>query len=139
MGKVLVGGNLEQTRFNPEYELDHNDRMQLAGIYSQPGFQILQRICGSEVDKFYIKLVNTESDDTAGVLAAHKMYKAAAQFYEGLVRRINEEMIQFTGTVVHNDKPEPDVTEGTLDFGEFASKVEDLPNVNFFASEEELF
>jgi hypothetical protein len=94
-----------------------------------PGFQIFQRICSAEVDKFFVRLVNADSSDQNEVIAAHNLAKAAAQFYAGLEKRINEEVTQFVGTPMNNDKPEADVTEGTLDLGEFASEFDNLPNL----------
>ena len=109
--------------FEPNLQLDRNDQAQLCQTYWQPGYKVIHRICRSEVDKFFLALINTPAGDRDAVEAAHKLAKAAAMFYEGITNRINEEVTQFTAAPRTTDTP-IDITEAILDIGEYVASRE---------------
>src|ERR1035437_4849777 len=74
-----------------EFELDDADRGILSSSVKQQGFDILQKIMEDQVRKFNLKLINTNPSDSAQVLANHYLAKAVAQFYTGLIERIETE------------------------------------------------
>lgn len=103
--------------FEPDLYLDRGDQAQLSQLVYLPGYKVLHRLFRSEVDKFFVVLLNTDADDDHAVVAAHKMAKAAAMFYEGVTNRVNEEVMQFTNAPRANDTP-VDLTEAVLDLGD---------------------
>lgn len=103
--------------FEPDLYLDRTEQAQLSQIVYLPGYKVLHRLFRSEVDKFFVVLLNTDAADDHAIVAAHKMAKAAAMFYEGVTNRVNEEVIQFTNAPRANDTP-IDITEAVLDLGE---------------------
>ena len=74
-----------------DFELDENDRAVLSSSVKQQGFDILQRIMEDQVRKFNFKLINTNPANSAEVIANHYLAKAVAQFYTGLIERIERE------------------------------------------------
>lgn len=108
--------------FAPELQLDPTDRAHLVQIATSEGFRVLQRIMKAEVDKFVLAQINADPSNEAEVLAAHRMAKAAAQFYQGMTNRINEELLQFNHIARANDVP-IDATEQLLDLGNLVEAV----------------
>lgn len=106
-------------KFNPSISLDRGEQAQLLQCVATPGYKILNRIMRAEVDKFFLALLNTRAGLETDVLAAHKLAKAAAQFYEGVTERINEELIQFQNAPMSTDRP-IDPTAAILDLGEYS-------------------
>ena len=107
---------------NPELQLEHGERAQLAAITAMEGYKILHRIMRSEVDKFFVALINAKPGDSKSVIASHLLAKAAAQFYQAVTNRINEEVTQYTAAPKVSDMP-VDVTEGLLDLGDIAEQL----------------
>lgn len=112
-------------QFDPEVNLDHTDRAYLVAIASMDGYKVLNRLMRAEVDKFIVAQINADPADEAAVLAAHRMAKAAAQFYTGLTNRVNEEIVQYTNAPRDTDKP-VDATEGLIDLGEAAAEFSNI-------------
>lgn len=102
--------------FEPALALDRGEQALLTQMYYQPGYKILHRVFRAEVDKFFLALVNTPADDIEAVVAAHKLAKAAAMFYEGITNRVNEEVLQFSAAPKASDAP-IDITS-VLDIGD---------------------
>lgn len=107
-------------------ELTGIDRAHLAVWLTEPSFKIVQRILEDEVKKFNINLINAETP--AEVVVRHGYAKVSAQIYQGLIDRINEEVMIYTKAVRTTDKP-VDATEESLDLGDIASVMEDVPNL----------
>lgn len=103
------------SNFAPELTIDPSDRAHLAQIATSAGFRVLQRLMRAEVDKFVLAQINADPANEAEVLAAHRMAKAAAQFYQGVTNRINEELFQFNNANVATPTVADDVTEQLLD------------------------
>lgn len=116
------------TQFNPELELDHQERGLLTQVTTMPGYLIMHRIFRSEIDKFFVKLLNADPANGNEVVAAQLTAKAAAQFYEGVNKRINEEIVQYLGAPRYNAEPQ-DMTEGVLDLGDLEEAVQGYPNL----------
>jgi len=74
-----------------ELELDDTEKSVLASFVKQRGFDIIQKIMEDQVRKFNFKLINSSGADSAEVCANHLLAKAVAQFYVGLMHRINVE------------------------------------------------
>jgi len=74
-----------------ELELDNTEKSVLASFVKQRGFDIVQKIMEDQVRKFNFKLINTDPANSAEVCANHYLAKAVAQFYVGLMARINQE------------------------------------------------
>ena len=99
------------------YKLNDQERAHLLGFYNLPGFQILQRMCEAEISQMQLDLVNIKASDTKEVLAAHKLAKAAAMFYQRLIDRINSEIVAFQTQKEQESKPVlPDETEKNLQY-----------------------
>jgi hypothetical protein len=75
-----------------ELKLDDQDRSLLSSYVKQQGFDILQKLMEDQVRKFNFKLLNTSPADEREVLAAHYLAKAVAQFYQGLMERLEQEL-----------------------------------------------
>lgn len=112
---------------NPDLELGRAEQAHLVQTYHSEGYRIMHRIMRAEVDKFIVAMVNANPADREEVCARHVTAKAAAQFFEGVTRRINEEVTQYTAAPTPDDKP-IDVTEGILDLGYLAEQLEELPH-----------
>jgi hypothetical protein len=117
---------LEQHKFAPAIELDFQKRADLAATAATPGFKVIHEIMRAEVDSFLLAHINTKADNKEAIYASFVLAKTAAQFYEGVSKRINEEVLQYTAGL-GNQAPQ-DATEGVLDIGEVASTIADLPN-----------
>lgn len=105
--------------FNPEVILSHDQRAQLAHTIATPGFVFINAIMRSEVDKFVIDLINVDENDEKGVVAKHRLSKAAAQFYQLVINRVNAEAQQFMHDSGSPSEP-IDPTEGMIDLGEYS-------------------
>lgn len=116
---------METNQFNPEVVLEHSDRAAIAATVVSDGYRVIHRLMRSEVDKFVIDLINADPSNGKKVWACHLLAKAAAQFYEGLTARINQEVQQYTGAI-RNPGPPVDATEGLIDLGPLSSTFADL-------------
>jgi hypothetical protein len=74
-----------------EFTLEPSERGILASSVKQQGFDLLQKLMEDQVRKFNLKLINTNPADSDMVLANHYLAKAVAQFYAGLMERIEQE------------------------------------------------
>ena len=92
------------------YRLGEGERAQLVALRQLPGFQILLNLMEAEVSKFAENLINTKAGQESEILANHYLAKAAAQFYQGLVNSLNNELETFAN---HSNvtQIQPDVTE----------------------------
>lgn len=115
-------------QFEPEIHLDHADRAQLVHLTTTEGFKILNRMMRAEVDKFVLAHINADAGDESAVLASHKVAKAAAQFYEGIISRVNEEVALYASSPKVGEKP-VDVTEGLIDMDSIKEATEELPDI----------
>jgi hypothetical protein len=116
---------VENNKFTPEISLDHNERGQLTSTAATEGYKVMHRIFRAEVDKFIIDLINANPAEAKAVWAKHILAKAAAQFYNAVTARINEEVLQYTHATRTTDVPK-DATEGILDIGEAAMSLDNL-------------
>lgn len=82
----------------------------------------------TEVDKFVVQLINADPSNQQEVISSHLLAKAAAQFYQAVTDRVNEEITQYMAAPRKTDKP-IDVTDGLLDLGDIASALDVLPNL----------
>jgi len=74
-----------------ELTLDNAEKSVLSSFVKQRGFDLIQKIMEDQVRKFNFKLINTDPANSAEVCANHYLAKAVAQFYVGLMKRINDE------------------------------------------------
>jgi hypothetical protein len=116
------------SKINPDVQLDHADRAQLVQLYAMEGYKVLHRLMRSEVDKFILAMINADPANPKEVLSRQRLAKAAAQFYEAITQRVNEEITLYTAQTRAGDKP-VDVTEGLLDLGTLAEQLEVVPNI----------
>src|ERR1035437_10922540 len=89
--KLMLKVHDELKGLDIELQLDETDRGILSSSVKQQGFDILQKIMEDQVRKFNLKLINTNPAASAQVLANHYLAKAVAQFYAGLIERIESE------------------------------------------------
>ena len=75
-----------------ELKLDDTDRSVLSAYVKQQGFDILQKLMEDQVRRFNFKLLDTDPSDERKVLAAHYLAKSVAQFYQGLIERLEQEL-----------------------------------------------
>lgn len=85
------------------------------------------------VDKFAIAMINADPSKEREVVASHYLAKAAAQVYQMVTDRVNEEVLQYAHAPRPSDKP-VDITEGLIDLGDIAAQ---LPNVDLGGEENE--
>lgn len=116
---------MEAAAFNPEVRLNHEQRGQIAHTIASPGFVYINQIMRSEVDKFVLDLINVPEDNDAMVIAKHKLSKAAAQFYQLVISRLNAESSQFVRDASESSAPMEDPTEGLIDLGEHTQTGDD--------------
>jgi hypothetical protein len=107
--------------FQPVLELEHGERAQVFETVRTPGFQIINAILRNEVDKIILAMVNTPVEDDSAVLAKHKLAKAAAVMYAGMIERVNEEVAGYVGAIKPSGAP-VDPTEGLLDLGDLTDE-----------------
>lgn len=113
-----------RTEFIPEVILERNQQAALALNLASEGFEVIQLIARSEVDKFMLDAINVPSGATDHEkLEKLRVAKVAAQLYEGIVKRLNYEVQMYTLDSRRNSRPS-DPTEGMLDIGDFASRDE---------------
>lgn len=96
-----------------EEQITNGDRTSLLAMLRSDGFRVLQKIMKAKCDAYITILLNSNPADAEEVLAAHRMAKAAAQFYESVTSEINQEILMFNADNMYQ-KPQ-DVTEGMLD------------------------
>lgn len=114
--------------FEPEIELTDLERTELVQVTSLPGFKVIHKILRNQVDKLALHLINTPAGDKDEVYGRFLQSKTAAQIYQGASDRINAEIASYIASR-GSGGVEGDSTESSLDIGEVASKVEDLPNL----------
>jgi hypothetical protein len=100
---------------DPELELTVTERAHLAYLVKTDGFQIFQKICESEVEKFKVAMINVKPGNTQELVERHSIAQAAAQFYVALVSRLNNEIEIYSRAPREGDGPMPDVTEALFD------------------------
>src|ERR1035437_2672283 len=100
---------------DPEFELTAQERAYIAYLVKTDGFQIFQKICESEVEKFKVALINVKPGNTEELVERHSIAQAAAQFYVALISRLNNEIEIYSHVPRENDEPMPDNTEALLD------------------------
>lgn len=123
---------METYNFNPDIVLGHSERGQVAATVGSDGYRIINRLMRSEVDKFFVDLINTGTEYPESILSRHMLAKAAAQFYQGITDRINHEIQQYTAAIRDTSAP-VDVTDGLIDLGPQQSNFEDLANDAFLS------
>lgn len=79
------------TSIDVDVVLTDHQRAVLAGTVKQEMFDVLQTVMEDQLKKFNIRLLNTDPGDQGRVLVNHLMAKAAAQFYKGMMERIESE------------------------------------------------
>ena len=104
---------------DPETRLDDIERAHLMQVVNTEGFNVFNRLCEYECEKFKVKLLNIDSAKADEIVAAHALAKAAAQFYAAIMNRVNAEIETYTKTPKFTDKP-VDVTEGLLNIDDIA-------------------
>lgn len=117
---------MEINKFAPIVQLDYSDRSDLASTVATPGWKIVHRIMRGEVDKFILALINTKiegTDDKDEVYNKFLLSKAAAQFYQQVTDRVNEETLQYVAS--QNNSGPVDMTEGILDIGDDSNHLEE--------------
>jgi len=102
-------------RFNPDLQLEHNERGLLAQLLSMPGYQVMHKVFRSEVDKFFVALINADPAQANEVLAKQITAKAAAQFYTAITERLQNEVVDYMATAPRVAEVMKDVTEDLLD------------------------
>ena len=106
--------------FEPELHLETQEKADLVGTMSTPGFKILNKIAKASCDKFIVSLLNTETENKEAVYANFLKAQVAAQLYTMFVNKLNEERAIYLSLPRAGDKP-IDTTEGLLDIGDLPS------------------
>ena len=104
--KDLESANL----VNVEFEMDSRQRGVLKVFTQQEGWDVMQRLMLNVIHDFNAIAGNAEKDED--VIRTHRNAKVAAQFYTGLMERINYELnIEATVSTVGMSPDNPIVTE----------------------------
>lgn len=93
------------SKFDPDVQLEHSDRAALIQVTAMEGYRVLHRLMRSEVDKFIVAMINADPSKREDVCARQVLAKAAAQFYEAITNRVNEEITQYVNAPRPGDKP----------------------------------
>ena len=101
--------------FKPELVLDQQEMSELAAVYGQPGFKVINKIHRTCVDWFVKQLINTDATKPEAVLIRHQQSQIAAQLYTLLLDSINNTVSEYIHSMP-SDKP-VNAIEG-LDFGD---------------------
>ena len=103
-------------KFAPELDLDASEVGLLVALMAHPGFHTWVKVGRNQVQKYFSRLLNTDSTTPEQVLENHRLAKLSAQMFQGFV-----ESLEHLRTVYVSSsgiqKP-VDVTEGILDYGE---------------------
>jgi hypothetical protein len=86
----LLKHNNQIKGIDVEVDLSPNERAILSASVKQEGFDVIQRLMEDQVRKFNLRLINTDPSEREKVLANHRLAKAVAQFYVGLMDKISE-------------------------------------------------
>lgn len=121
---------MAQRVFEPEIELEHDERGQLAQTTATPGWKQVHRVMRSAVDRFLVDLINAEPENEAEVLANHKVSKAAAMFYQLVTNTINHEVQLYISAAGASTKT-VDPTEHLLDLGELREQFAGLDHASY--------
>ncbi len=113
------------SQFNPELKLSRHEQGALALVVAEEGYQVIHKICKTEIDKFILRLINEDATDPGSVLEAHRIAKAAAQFYAGITNVIKQNVEAYMSGKTIQQAP-VDLTEGILDIGPVATTLEML-------------
>lgn len=89
-----------------DFQLDDRQRQILVAETQQEGFDILQRLMVAEIKAFNYALANTPVSKPAEVLANHALAKAAAQFYQGFMERLQDQLNLHTQLATRLGTPE---------------------------------
>lgn len=108
--------------FNPEIDLEHGERAALVQMHAMEGYKVLHRVMRSMVDTFVIEIINADPAKPDDVVAKQVLAKAAAQFFEMVTQRVNEEVTLYINTPRSSDKPVEsavglDLEDVVIDFG----------------------
>lgn len=108
--------------FKPELILDQQELSELAAIYGQPGFKVVNKIHRTCVDWFVKQLINTPITKPEDVLARHVQSQTAAKLYTLLLDAINNTVQEHIHSL-----PSGKPVEGApgLDFGDETGQEED--------------
>lgn len=115
-------------KFNPEVELNDQERALLVHLIQSDGFRVLQKVMRSTVDAFVVDVINADPAKPEDVVAKQVLAKAASEFYQTVVSHLNEQKTLYVAAPRANDEP-VDVTEGVLDLGNIADELEGVPNL----------
>jgi hypothetical protein len=107
-------------------ELTGIERAHLANWLTEDSFPIVQKLMEDEIKKFNLNLINSRKDED--VIHNHKLAAAAAAFYQGLIKRINQEIFVYRNTPKKGDKP-VDATESILNLDDIADAMANQPNL----------
>lgn len=89
--------------------LSEQDRLMLSTYVRTQAFDIMQTIMEDQVNKFNMRLINTAVNKPSDVIANHSLAKGVAQFYQGLMDRIEEEcQIQNFNNSTYGTKGDPE-------------------------------
>lgn len=124
-------------QFDPEVIISPQEQAALVLLSASEGFKVLNRIMRGEVDKLIMSFVNEPGDSDAMVLNKHKLVKAGALFYDGVINRMNHEISIYASTAT--DPTPVDMTEHLIDMGAPASTQDDVQNDHEFGFEESPF
>jgi hypothetical protein len=75
-----------------DLELTPAEQAILSSYVRSPGFDLLQKLMEDQVRKFNLKLINTNISDTKSIIANFSQAKTVAQFYMGLMERLESEL-----------------------------------------------
>jgi hypothetical protein len=98
-----------------DFELDDRQRQILVAEVQQEGWDILQRLMVAEIKAFNYALANTPVSKPQEVLANHALAKAAAQFYQGFMERVQEQLNLHTKLASKLGTPENPEPSGVME------------------------
>lgn len=109
-----------------DYELDGIERAHLASWITEASFQIAKKLMEDEVKKFNLSLIN--ASDPNDIVQKHNLAKAAAQFYQGFINRLNQEVLMYRSAPKPSDPPLDPTANLELD-SELNVNLEDLETI----------
>lgn len=89
-----------------EVDLSINEKAILVSYVKQDGFLVIQKLFEDQINRFNLKLINSNPADHNEVLANHIKAQTAAQIWAGFVERINHEIEMYEKNIHNFKQPE---------------------------------
>ena len=88
-----------EDNFDPDIQLSGEERNDLASVMMMPGFRVILKLMKATVDNLGLNLMNTSTGQDDQVLAKHRDWKVAGQFFTILAALLSREKEIFISSI----------------------------------------